>query len=524
VGQEVPEPLALLGVLPFSAVLTTSYDAAVERAFGRGGVPAPVITPGDRGARPPGRFVFKLLGDPARPETVVWGAADLQETLSAGGYRGVDELFRTRTFLFLGFDWADADLELLLERILSGAGRGEHYATLSHLDRLEREELGAIYGIHVLDGADAGELARTLHAALTQGRAPLPGDDDVEGWLARLADDPARADIIERVGALETRLLQRRDFERLAELYVGRTTIEPSPARRAALLGEAARLYEEELRAPARALTAYLAAYREVPSRGKWERLEQLAATADQWRMLDAELSASVEALPEADRADAWARLGALRDEELGEPDAALAATEKALALAPDHAGAIELRVAVLKHARRWRELSLALGRSLLAEDSLPRKAALATELADLFDAELANPAQAAACYRLALEADPWAAEARQKLEALLERRGEIGELIELLEDRVERSTSQAEQATLRRRIAQLYSERLGDRAQALRHLEALRALEPGDLPTLRALERIYAEEGRTRELCEVLAEAAARGGAPGERAERLRK
>ncbi len=524
-GQVVPEPLQLLGALPFCAVLTTSYDAAVERAFGRGGVPAPVVTPRDRAARPPGRFVFKLLGDPARPETVVWGAADLQEALSAGGYRPVvDELFRTRTFLFLGFDWGDAELALLLERILSGAGRGEHFAALSHLDPLEREELGAIYGIHVFDVADAAALAGTLHAAVTQAHAPMPGDDDVEGWLLRLADDPTRADVIERLDALEARLVQRRDHGRLVELYVGRTALEPSSARRAALLAEASRLYEDDLRDPARALTAHLAAYREAPSRTQWERLERLAAAADQWRALDAELSSSLEALPEADRADAWARLGAMRDEELGDVEGALAATQKALTLEPDHAGAIEVRVAVLKRARRWRELSLALGRSVLAEESLPRRAALYTELADLFDAELADPAQAAACYRLALEADPWAGEARHKLEALLERRGEAGDLIALLEDRVERTVSPLEQAALRRRVAQLYGERLGDRGAALRHLEALRALQPGDPETLRALERLYGDEGRTRELCDVLAEAATRGGAPAERVPLLRK
>jgi len=362
VGQAISEPLALLGALPFCAVLTTSFDAAVERAFGRGGTPAPVVTPRDAGPRPAGRVVWKLLGDPARPETVVWGAADLQEALSAGGYRGIDELFRARTFLFLGFDWVDADLALLLERILSGAGRGEHFATLSHLDRLEREELGAIYGIHVLDGADAAELARTLHAAVSGSQAPLPGEDDVEGWLARLADDPTRAEIRERVDALEARLAHRHDWPRLIELTVGRTALEPTAAARAALLEEAARLYEEELHDPARALTAQLAAYHEAPSSAHWERLERLAGATGDWRALEAGLFAAVDALPEADRAEAWTRLGALRDEELGDTDGALAAAAKALALDPDHGAAIELRVAALRHARRWTELSLALG------------------------------------------------------------------------------------------------------------------------------------------------------------------
>lgn len=523
-GHAVSEPLALLGALPFSAVLTTSFDGAVERAFGRGGAPAPVVTPKDGGARPAGRFVFKLLGDPARPESVVWGAAALQEALSAGGYRGIGELFRARTFLFLGFDWVDADLALLLERILSGAGRGEHFATLSHLHRLEREELAAIYGLHVLDGADAAELARTLHDAVAGTQAPLPGEDDVEGWLARLGDDPTRSDVVERVDALEARLALKRDWPRLIELLVGRVAFAPSAAERAALLGEAARLYEEELHDAARALTALLAAYREAPSAAHWERLERLAAETGQWRALEADLAAMIDAVPAAERADAWTRLGALRDEELGDVEGALAAAGRALALVPDHAGASELRVTALRHARRWKELSLALGHLVIAEEATARRAALYTELADLFYRELDDPAQAAACYRLALEADPWNKEARHKLEVLLDRRGQTRELIELLEDRVERTASPVEQAALRRVVAQLWSERLGDRAQALRHYEALRALQPGDLETLRALERLYGDAGRVGELCDVLAEEATRVADAADRAPILRR
>ena len=106
----------------------------------------------------------------------------------------------------------------------------------------------------------------------------------------------------------------------------------------------------------------------------------------------------------------------------------------------------------------------------------------------------------------------------------LLDRRGQTRELIELLEDRVERTTSPVEQAALRRVVAQLWSERLGDRTHALRHYEALRALQPGDLETLRALERIYGEAGRVDELCDVLAEEATRVTEPAERAAMLRK
>lgn len=172
----VPEPLALFGALPFSSVLTTSYDAAVVRAFIRSGELPRVLTPADAAQLEKAgraRFVFRLLGDPNRPETVVFGAADLQAALASGGYAAISgELFKTHSFLLVGFDWSDAELSVLLERILSGAPRGmEHFAVLPRVSPLERDELQAIYGLTILDEEDPIRLARAL------GSRPLGGAD-----------------------------------------------------------------------------------------------------------------------------------------------------------------------------------------------------------------------------------------------------------------------------------------------------------------------------------------------------------
>src|SRR5207247_322231 len=91
---------------------------------------------------------------------------------------------------------------------------------------------------------------------------------------------------------LEHDLRQRADWEGVIGLYVGHAAIEPTPGRRAQLLDEAARLFEEELNDPARAFTTRLHAYHEAPRRAAWEPLERLAASLQRWAELASELRA----------------------------------------------------------------------------------------------------------------------------------------------------------------------------------------------------------------------------------------
>src|SRR5262249_4749342 len=161
------------------------------------GVQPVVYTPADSAAlRKDGksRFIFKALGDVDRADTLVWSAEDLQGALADGGYRTVThDLYRSRSFLFVGFEGQDPDLAILLERVLSGARAGEvvHFAVLPGLTPIEKEELFAAYRIRVLDAQDVTVLARTLRDALGDQVGPvLPDDDDLEGWLGLLAEDP----------------------------------------------------------------------------------------------------------------------------------------------------------------------------------------------------------------------------------------------------------------------------------------------------------------------------------------------
>ena len=90
------------------------------------------------------------------------------------------------------------------------SGDVEHYAVIPGLGAIEKEELYAAYRIRVLDADDVVALALALKATVGNAGPALPDDDDFEGWLALLTEEPARADAHERLDALDDQAARAR--------------------------------------------------------------------------------------------------------------------------------------------------------------------------------------------------------------------------------------------------------------------------------------------------------------------------
>jgi tetratricopeptide (TPR) repeat protein len=504
--------LQTLGGLPFRAVITTTYSDVFERAFAQGGSAPKVYTPSDVAElKKDGkvRYVWKLLGDPQKPGSVVFSAEDVQGALADGVYRNLaHELYRSRSFLFVGFDAKDTDLAILLERVLAGA-RGqegvEHFAVLPGVGQVEREELWAAYRIHVLDESDVTKLAATLKDAVGEITGPpLPDDLDFDGWFQLLTEDPERNDALEHLDRVEQRLRGDKDHDHLIELLLGRVGIEHDGKRRAEMLLELARLFEHEVGDLGKAFTALLAAYKEDPRPHTWDELERLASATGTWTELLAELTEIVPSLPENDRGGAWLRIARLYGERLGHLEYALTSVNEAVRLfgspgsesVPAAKEAQALRLSLLGRAEKWRELADALSESAEIESDALKRSELYAEQADVLEARLGDGAGAAKSYRKALEAQPGAVELRGALEALLRRRGDWKALCDALTERAA-LTSGEEAMGLHREAAEILAEQLDDRRAAIERYEEILKAQPHDLPTLRALERLYEQEGR---------------------------
>src|SRR6185312_8648722 len=285
------------------------------------------------------------------------------------------------------------------------AGEVEHFAVIPGLGPVEKEELYAAYGIRVLSAENVAELARQLKEAVGDEVAPaLPDDDDFEGWLGLLAEEPARADapsraaIDDKLDTLSKKLREASDWEKLVDLLLGRVGVEPTVERRAEMLLEVAKIFEHEVGDLSKAFTALVAAYKEHPRPEAWAELERLAQATGTWSELLSELAEVMPTLPDGERAQAWLRLSKLYGEKLGSAEYALTALDEALKLDPELAEAGELRIGLYKRLERWSELQQAYGDS-----------GRFVEQAEVLEARIGDSAGAAAAYRAALDKEPTA-------------------------------------------------------------------------------------------------------------------
>ena len=301
------------------------------------------------------------------------------------------------------------------------------------------------------------------------------------------------AAIYDRLDALARKLRELSDWEKLVELILGRVGVEPTSERRAEMLLDVARVFEQEVGDLSKAFTALVAAYKEHPRVDAWNELERLASATGMWSELLSELTEGMPTLPDGERAAAWLRIARLYGDKLNAAESALTSLDEALEIDATLADAAELRIAMLRRVERWTELAAALA-----------EAGRWVEQAEVFETRLSDGTAAAAAYRRALEKDPLQHEARAALEQLLRRTADWRALATVLDERAKYATGDEVRA-LHSEAASLFADRLDDKKQAIARYEALAADDKRDLATLRALERLYKTDGQEKEYIECL-------------------
>ncbi|MDW8283151.1 MAG: tetratricopeptide repeat protein [Myxococcales bacterium] len=508
----LPEAVQLLSRLPFRAVLTTAYDDMIERAYAQHGRPIRVCTAYDaaevlRQGR--GRFLLQVFGDPLRSRDVVFGAGDLLRLLADEGFcHLVRDLYHKRSFLFVGFDPRDPDFEILIDRILAApppaGSEPRHFAVIPGLSRLARQELEAAFGIRVFEDEDAVHILRSLRDAIgDQDEEILPDEDDLEGWLRLLQQEPDRTDVIAQLEQMEARFRRQRETDRLIELWIGRVEAEGDPRRRAGYLRQVAELLEQDKGQMAEAFHFMLAAYKDAPDVEILDELERLAGTTGQWVELLTALREVMGQLPPEQRADVWVRIARLYGDKLNHLDYALTSLAEAQKLEVADPGTRrqmrELRVELCRRAERWKDLAEALGQLAAEVDDRERRIDLYLEQGDLYEARLADGVSAAAAFRKALEIDPQSRDALTALEHLARRHRDWLALVDVLDRKaqlLEGSGDSEAALQARREAASIATDHLTDRRSAIARWEELRRQAPGDLDALRALEKLYAQQG----------------------------
>lgn len=444
-GVPVPEPFALLALLPWRGVIVTGFDDLWDRALGEAPDPFVPLDPGayaDSQAVPlGGRYFVHVLGQADTPSRLCLTTSDLRRGALPGRVGSfVRHRFSERSFVFLGFEPDDPDLLLLLHGLVGGAPSGaQHFLLWAGAPRGMSESaldvLRAELDVDVVPcPASLDEVAHALVEVWRATAEDRPGEDDAEAWLAILARDPADGDARAAVERIEARLrAEGGDPAQLAALLMGRAGVE---ARGAALYLEAANLLAQ--------------AGRESEAAGIWRQAVS---------------------------------------EDPGAVDAA------------------EPLTAFLRRSERWTELSEVL--EMLATGGAERERQIAAGLAlgELRATHLRDLDGAIAAYRQVLSRDAESLPALQALGPLLRARGRWSELAELLDTTADLTADPREALEVRRERARILGERTDEVDAAIAAWEVLVAADPADAVALRSLAAAYERAGRFDEALRVLEE-----------------
>ncbi|MDP3937638.1 MAG: tetratricopeptide repeat protein [Deltaproteobacteria bacterium] len=315
-----------------------------------------------------------------------------------------------------------------------------------------------------------------LYALLDEGATPEQGAN------AR----PALLELLEREGRFE-------EARRLLEEMIEIAAEDEKPSLYAAL-GE---LAEARLWRFDEAVAAYQAWLSREPAAVEcMHRLQSLYRRLARWHDLAAMLRCERETPVDDERLLSLSLdLAVIEEEHLGALAAAAAEYERALALVPDHLGALRKQQDLYRALEDHEALHRSLGRELSLDPSQAREGEICLERARLEAGPVGRPEDAIQSYERAVVPGTDAAPVLDELAALHARLGRLedhlnalGRLAEITSDANARSEVLARMAGA--------CEQAGDPARAIAFLEDAVSINPGMAAGLASLRRLYEGEG----------------------------
>ncbi len=326
-----------------------------------------------------------------------------------------------------------------------------------------------------------------------------------------------------RVG-LERALRAAGDLPRLAAFLSEQAQAHPDPETRERAALESAVLLDESLGRPSEAAPLLQQLFESASNPATREaagaQLERLLEREQDWPRLRAHLLARLGACPSGEHAQIHERLGRLCRDRVSDANAAILHFEAAAALAPGRPELWRSLARLYEEADRTPDLVRALEAELSTSTTPERESAIRSRVAHLAAHELGEPDRAREHYERLLELDPADAAASEFLVAHFERLGRAGDLVRVLECRLDalgrrHDADAASRTALRLRIAGLRATRLDDADGAIALLEpALAELGPVAV-VAEPLADLYQRSGRMEALealCRAAAERASDG------------
>ncbi len=199
------------------------------------------------------------------------------------------------------------------------------------------------------------------------------------------------------------------------------------------------------------------------------KELERLATATDKWNDLITDYTQVVQGIAETKpAADLWVKIARWYDSALGHVDYAVASAQQALQLDAVHVGALQALEDFFRKQKKWTDLVSVLARHAEVEPEAARKVDILLQLADTYETQIGDAAQAMYAYQRALDGDERCIDAINALERLYRRTQAWDRLVDVLAKKSQVVDDTELAVRLKLQVGELWEDRLGDNDRAV--------------------------------------------------------
>ncbi len=263
-----------------------------------------------------------------------------------------------------------------------------------------------------------------------------------------------------------------------------------------------AALYEE-LKRDTDAIGRYQAILARVPGHGPaLAGLGKLYHRNGDWAGLLATFDAEIAAIQDPkQKAARMFKAAEILEERLGRQEEAIQRYNQCLQLQPGYLPAQKALTRLFERQNRHAELVAMYEQDLLQTSDREQIISTLNKMASIYEDRLGDLEHAIECMKRILELQSDHLPTLRNLARLYERAGRWQDLIQVHETEATLAGDTKQVLSLHHRNAEILEEQLKDRAGAIAAYERLLALSPSYVPALKALGRLYAQDGRWEDL-----------------------
>jgi len=356
--------------------------------------------------------------------------------------------------------------------------------------------------------------------ALTEPRDKIVVLLDMASMWNEKLDDPARAaeplnQILEAdplhqfaFERLEKLYRESSKFEDLVALYLTRVEATGDTDQRVALLRNVARVYEKDLDDKAQAFDALLIAWtQDFTNEDSARELERMAGLTQRWNELLTTANESLQGLEpnETEIRNAICLKCARWYGREGHPEYAVPYLQQVLAIDPVNRGAMRQMAELYRQTQQWPIYAQALSKLVDMTEEPAERADVYVSMGELKEEQFKQPEQAIQHYRDALEAVPTHIGAIRALERIYRAREQWNDLVEILRRKIGALTESEDVLAAKLELAETYEDRAVDRPKAVEQYKRVLEDDARNIPALKGLERLYAQQEQWQDLLDVL-------------------